>query len=135
MKNEFDMIVIGSGMGGMTTATALSRKGHKVLLLEQAQSIGGLTHAFSREGFSWDVGLHYCGTFGHDQSAGRILDWQDLRLKRRFLSHFKHEALSRCKKCLFIRSTTKIGIWSSNRRAMANRMLPTSSNYRDIRTE
>ena len=75
MNNEFDMIVIGSGMGGMTTATALSRKGHKVLLLEQAQSIGGLTHAFSREGFSWDVGLHYCGTFGHDQSAGRILDW------------------------------------------------------------
>jgi len=75
MKNEFDTIVVGSGMGGMTTATALSRMGHKVLLLEQAQSIGGLTHSFSRKGFSWDVGLHYCGTFGHDQPAGRILDW------------------------------------------------------------
>lgn len=75
MKNEFDMIVIGSGMGGMTTATALSRMGHNVLLLEQAQNIGGLTHAFSREGFTWDVGLHYCGTFGHNQPSGRILDW------------------------------------------------------------
>jgi all-trans-retinol 13,14-reductase len=73
--SEFDVIVIGSGMGGMTTATALSRVGHKVLLLEQAQFIGGLTHTFSREGFSWDVGLHYCGLFGHDQPAGRILDW------------------------------------------------------------
>ena len=73
--NEFDVIVIGSGMGGMTTATALSRLDHKVLLLEQAQAIGGLTHSFSRNGFSWDVGLHYCGTFGHDQPAGRILDW------------------------------------------------------------
>ena len=73
--NEFDVIVIGSGMGGMTTATALSRLDHKVLLLEQAQSIGGLTHAFSRDGFTWDVGLHYCGTFGHDQIAGKILDW------------------------------------------------------------
>ena len=72
---EFDVIVVGSGMGGMTTATALSRLGHKVLLLEQAQTIGGLTHSFSRDGFSWDVGLHYCGTFGHDQAAGRILDW------------------------------------------------------------
>jgi all-trans-retinol 13,14-reductase len=71
----FDVIVVGSGMGGMTTATALSRLGHKVLLLEQAQTIGGLTHSFSRNGFSWDVGLHYCGTFGHDQPAGRILDW------------------------------------------------------------
>ena len=75
MDNEFDIIVIGSGMGGMTTATALSRTGHKVLLLEQAQNIGGLTHTFSREGFAWDVGLHYCGLFGHDQFAGRILDW------------------------------------------------------------
>jgi all-trans-retinol 13,14-reductase len=72
---EFNVIVVGSGMGGMTTAAALSRLDHKVLLLEQAQTIGGLTHAFTREGFSWDVGLHYCGTFGHDQLAGRILDW------------------------------------------------------------
>jgi choline dehydrogenase-like flavoprotein len=73
--SEFDAIVIGSGMGGMTTATALSRLDYKVLLLEQAQTIGGLTHAFSRNGFTWDVGLHYCGTFGHDQPAGRILNW------------------------------------------------------------
>ena len=74
-SNEFDAIVIGSGMGGMTTATALSRFDHKVLLLEQAKMIGGLTHSFSRDGFSWDVGLHYCGTFGKEQYAGRILDW------------------------------------------------------------
>ena len=74
-RNEFDVIVIGSGMGGMTTATALSRMGHKVLLLEQAQEIGGLTHTFSRDGFTWDVGIHYCGTFRHDQPAGKMLDW------------------------------------------------------------
>jgi all-trans-retinol 13,14-reductase len=62
-------------MGGMTTGAALSRMGKKILLLEQAQTIGGLTHAFSRNGFSWDVGLHYCGTFGRDQLAGRLLNW------------------------------------------------------------
>jgi all-trans-retinol 13,14-reductase len=70
-----DVIVIGSGMGGMTTAAALSRLEHRVLLLEQAQTIGGLTHSFTRNGFSWDVGLHYCGSFGHDQRTGQILDW------------------------------------------------------------
>ena len=75
MSTDYDVIVIGSGMGGMTTATALSRMDHKVLLLEQAQTIGGLTHTFSRNGFSWDVGLHYCGSFGPDQPAGRILNW------------------------------------------------------------
>ena len=74
-NHNFDVIVIGSGMGGMTTATALSRFGRKVLLLEQAQNLGGLTHSFSREGFTWDVGLHYCGMFRSDQSGGKLLDW------------------------------------------------------------
>ncbi len=62
-------------MGGMTTATALSRLDYKILLLEQAQTIGGLTHTFTRSGFSWDVGIHYCGLFGREQPAGKILDW------------------------------------------------------------
>ena len=74
-NHEYDVIVIGSGMGGMTTATALSRMEHKVLLLEKAQTIGGLTHTFSRDGFSWDVGLHYCGMFGDDEPADKVLDW------------------------------------------------------------
>ena len=74
-NREFDVIVIGSGMGGMAAATALSRMDHKVLLLEQAPTIGGLTHTFSRGGFSWDVGLHYCGTFGPDQPSDKMLDW------------------------------------------------------------
>jgi all-trans-retinol 13,14-reductase len=74
-SSHFDAIVIGSGMGGMTVAAALSRFEHRVLLLEQAPAIGGLTHTFSRNGFSWDVGLHYCGLFGHTQKGGRILDW------------------------------------------------------------
>ena len=75
LNSDFDVIVIGSGMGGMTTAAALSRLDYKVLLLEQAQAIGGLTHSFSRNGFTWDVGLHYCGLFGRNQPAGKILDW------------------------------------------------------------
>ncbi len=74
-KDNYDVIVIGSGMGGMTTAAALSRFGHRVLLLEQAPNLGGLTHSFSREGFSWDVGLHYCGMFGPGQAGTRLLDW------------------------------------------------------------
>ena len=72
---EFAVIVIGSGVGGMAAATALSRMDRRVLLLEQAQEIGGLTHTFSRDGFTWDVGLHYCGSFGEDQPGDKVLDW------------------------------------------------------------
>ncbi len=72
-NNTYDVIVIGSGMGGMTTATALSRFGHKVLLLEQAQNLGGLTHSFSREGFTWDVSSAVArrGLVGSLPGAGR----------------------------------------------------------------
>ena len=75
MNNEWDVIVIGSGMGGMVTAAALSKLGHKVLMLEQYDKLGGQTHSFSREGFSWDAGLHYLGGFGPDESERAILNW------------------------------------------------------------
>ena len=40
MSTDYDVIVVGSGMGGMTTAAALSRMEHKVLLREQAHTSG-----------------------------------------------------------------------------------------------
>ena len=75
MQNEWDTIVVGSGMGGMVTAAALSKLGHKVLMLEKYDKLGGQTHSFSRKGFSWDPGLHYLGGFGPDQTAELMLDW------------------------------------------------------------
>ncbi|MCA9050609.1 MAG: NAD(P)/FAD-dependent oxidoreductase [Planctomycetaceae bacterium] len=75
MKDAWDAIVIGSGMGGMVTAAALSRLGHKVLMLEQYNSLGGQTHSFSREGFSWDAGIHYLGGLGPDGAEKAVLDW------------------------------------------------------------
>ncbi|RIJ15087.1 NAD(P)/FAD-dependent oxidoreductase [Henriciella mobilis] len=74
-KTEWDTIVIGSGMGGMTAAAALSKFGHKVLLLEQHQTLGGLTHSFSRDGFSWDVGLHYLSRLAPEDRERELLDW------------------------------------------------------------
>jgi all-trans-retinol 13,14-reductase len=68
-----DTIVIGSGIGGLACAAALARCGRKVLVLEQHFLAGGLTQTFSREGYTWDVGLHYLGDM---QDEGRhLLDW------------------------------------------------------------
>ena len=74
-ESDWDAIVIGSGMGGLAAAAALSRTGHKVLLLEQYQTLGGLTHSFSRHGFSWDVGLHYLSGVAPDEPERQLLDW------------------------------------------------------------
>ena len=73
--NAFDVIVIGSGMGGMAAAAALSKAGHKVLLLEQYETLGGLSHSFSIEGFSWDAGIHYLNCVAPEDRERHILDW------------------------------------------------------------
>ena len=73
--DNWDAIVIGSGIGGMAAAAALSRVGHKVLLLEQHWTLGGLTHSFSRNGFTWDVGIHYLSYMAPEERERRLLDW------------------------------------------------------------
>lgn len=67
---EFDSIVIGSGIGGLATASLLARHaGQRVLVLERHYTAGGYTHVFRRPGFEWDVGVHYIG----DVREGSIL--------------------------------------------------------------
>lgn len=72
-QKEWDYIVIGSGMGGMTTAAMLSNLGKKVLVLEQHYVPGGFTHTFRRKGYEWDVGVHAVGEVTTHTLPGRIL--------------------------------------------------------------
>ena len=54
--NNFDVIVIGSGIGGLTSAALLSRAGKKVLVFEQHDQCGGCCHSFTEKGFEFDTG-------------------------------------------------------------------------------
>jgi phytoene dehydrogenase-like protein len=56
--DRYDVIVIGSGLGGLTTAKRLSYCGHKVLLLEFHHQLGGLATWFKRKGHIFDISLH-----------------------------------------------------------------------------
>lgn len=75
LDGPYDAIVIGSGMGGMTTAAGLSSMGKKVLVLEQHYTAGGFTHAYSRNGYEWDVGVHYIGDVGYPTMSRKLFDF------------------------------------------------------------
>lgn len=61
---EFDVIVIGSGIGGLVTATQLAAKGANVLVLERYLIPGGSAGYFERQGYRFDVGASMIFGFG-----------------------------------------------------------------------
>ncbi len=58
ISDQYDVIIVGSGLGGLTTANRLAYCGHKVLLLEYHHRLGGLATWFKRRGHIFDVSLH-----------------------------------------------------------------------------
>lgn len=64
LKEPYDAIVIGSGPGGLSAAACLSNMGMKVAVFEQHYTAGGFTHTYSRNGYEWDVGVHFINEAG-----------------------------------------------------------------------
>ena len=70
-KSTYDAIIIGSGIGGLSTAVFLAKAGKKVLVLEKHYVPGGFSHTFKRKKFEWDVGVHYVGQMNSKDSMMR----------------------------------------------------------------
>ncbi|GAC1326931.1 MAG: NAD(P)/FAD-dependent oxidoreductase [Candidatus Dormibacteria bacterium] len=73
--DSYDAIVVGSGIGGLSAASLLSRvAGKRVLVLERHFKLGGFTHSFQRRQFSWDPGVHYVGEMHPGTQLRRFFD-------------------------------------------------------------
>lgn len=72
---SYDAVIIGSGIGGLTTAALLSDLGWKVCVLEQHYTAGGYTHSYDRNGYEWDVGVHYIGDVGAKTRSRLLFDF------------------------------------------------------------
>lgn len=86
ISENFDAVVIGSGIGGLGVAALLAKEaGKRVLVLERHTVAGGFTHTFGRKDWEWDTGLHYVGGMSEkkgflrrvfDQITEDRLEWQ-----------------------------------------------------------
>ncbi|OHD16733.1 MAG: hypothetical protein A2Y34_00625 [Spirochaetes bacterium GWC1_27_15] len=63
MKSQYDVIIIGSGIGGLTTGSYLSRNGYKVRIFEKLHQPGGYVNTFKRKDYTFEGSTHILHEF------------------------------------------------------------------------
>ncbi len=78
MKSHYDVVIIGSGMGGLVAANILAREGRSVCVLEKNNQYGGNLQTFVRERTIFDTGVHYLGGLSKGQNLYRYFEYLDI---------------------------------------------------------
>lgn len=75
---KYDVIIIGSGLGGLVCGSLLAREGKKVLVLERQAQPGGCMQSYQRDGLSFDTGFHYVGGLAEGQPLQAVFSHLEL---------------------------------------------------------
>jgi all-trans-retinol 13,14-reductase len=96
--SKYDIIIIGTGLGGLVCGYMLAKGGRKVLLLEKNAQIGGCLQTFSRFGLKFDTGMHYMGGLDEGQIMYQFFDQlnllKDVRLSRLDKEGYDHFSIA-----------------------------------------
>jgi all-trans-retinol 13,14-reductase len=86
MKSKYDVVIIGSGLGGLVSANILARHGYRVCVLEKNKQYGGNLQTFVRDKNIFDTGVHYIGSLGEGENLHQYFSYlgvmKDLKLAK-----------------------------------------------------
>ena len=83
MKDKYDVVIIGAGIGGLVCGCYLAKAGLKVLIVEKNDKPGGYCTSFEKDGYRFDVGVHYLGGIKRG-ILGQILEELDIKDQIKF---------------------------------------------------
>ena len=78
MKKTYDILIIGSGIGGLVSALILAKEGLKVCILEKNNQYGGNLQTFSRDKLIFDTGVHYLGGLSKGQNLHQFFSYLEI---------------------------------------------------------
>ena len=82
MSDEKNMskkvIIIGSGLGGLSCGVILAKNGYQVTVLEQGTQIGGCLQCFTRRGAKFETGMHFIGSASQGQTLQRLMRYLEI---------------------------------------------------------
>lgn len=84
MTEKYDIVIVGSGLGGLLCGAFLAKEGRSVCILEQHYQLGGNLQVFKRNNCSFSVGMHYAGAFDKNQILYKVLNYIGIADKLNF---------------------------------------------------
>ncbi|MFR9650613.1 MAG: NAD(P)/FAD-dependent oxidoreductase [Rikenellaceae bacterium] len=99
MENSFDVVIIGSGLGGLECGLTLSKEGYNVCVVEQSALFGGCLQSFKRNGRVVDTGIHYIGSMDEGEIMHQYFKYYGILDELNYIKldhdfdqiHFGHE--------------------------------------------
>ncbi|MDR2840885.1 MAG: NAD(P)/FAD-dependent oxidoreductase [Paludibacter sp.] len=77
-EQKYDVIIAGSGLGGLICGYILAKNGYKIAIFEKNPQIGGCLQTFKRNGVTFDTGMHYIGSMDEGQILHRFFKYLNL---------------------------------------------------------
>ena len=78
MIKQEKVVIIGSGLGGLSSGVILAKNGYDVTVLEQGNQIGGCLQCFTRHGAKFETGMHFIGSAAHGQTLNKLMKYLEI---------------------------------------------------------